>query len=99
MDVNDFHAFARRSIPSSDDTADIKKDLAKVKSEITEIQLVLEHDRGDRLKQTRLKAPFNRLFPPLPSDCNTQFFLHPFFENGLLLNLYILQRSNYPFDS
>lgn len=40
MDVNDFHAFARRSIPSSDDTADIKKDLAKVKSEITEIQLV-----------------------------------------------------------
>ena len=49
MDVNDFHAFARRSIPSSDDTADIKKDLAKVKSEITEIQLVLEHDTNKKI--------------------------------------------------
>ena len=49
MDVNDFLAFARRSIPSSDDTADIKKDLAKVKSEITEIQLVLEHDTNKKI--------------------------------------------------
>lgn len=49
MDVNDFHAFARRSIPGSDDTADIKKDLAKVKSEITEIQLVLEHDTNKKI--------------------------------------------------